>query len=314
VALVVDEDVVRLQVAVDDALGVRVLERVGDPHQDQPGPVRLEAHPLGRLDELEEAPALDRPGAHEEEPVAGSDLVEAEDARVVESVGGPGSLLDPPVRDALVGEARAQDAHVDLGPEILVARLVDHAEAAAPDLPQDAIPVDVHRARGQLELPIVLFRLHFLAAGERRLVGLAPPGVEQRHLRVAHLRDELRQHAAVGGPWIGLAGLEQPDPLEGGAQDRVVILLEIAHAQQDIVVRLFRPRGELKHLPVVVVARVALPTRFHPSASQISRDHPPHGLSGFGRWEGPGRVGGRGGYDRSIGAPTRFPHSVQEPS
>jgi hypothetical protein len=125
----VDEDVRGLEVAVDDALGVRVRERLGDARED--------AHALAEVEPLHgvrERAAFDE--LHDEvgEAVDVARVVDGDDARVAEARGGMG--LAPEALDdlGLVLVRAAENLHGDGPVELAVAAAIDDGHRAAPDL------------------------------------------------------------------------------------------------------------------------------------------------------------------------------------
>ena len=126
----VEEDVRRLQVAVDDAVGVQMLDRPGDdahqPHDRVEGK-RLAGDPLGQ------ALAFDVFHGEVVLAVVLADVVDLRDVGVSQAGGGPG--LDLKAADVLRrGQMRGQDhLHGHDAVERLLPRLVDHAHAAAAD-------------------------------------------------------------------------------------------------------------------------------------------------------------------------------------
>jgi hypothetical protein len=136
-ALGVDDDVVRLDVAVHDAVAVRVAERgedlprVRDRHRDgtePPGP-----------DELLQRPAFDVLHDDEVRAVRRAAVEDGDDVRMRET-GGMRRLAPEALDELLVVRvAVVQDLDGDPAPQLLVLREVDVGHAAAPELARDAV-------------------------------------------------------------------------------------------------------------------------------------------------------------------------------
>ena len=132
-----DEDVGRLDVAVDDAARVGGGQAVGDLGGDGQG--------LGRgqgaaLDLGPQALAAAEGHGDEHAPVlALADLVDGADVRVVEDGGGLGLVDEALAGLGVVDELRGQELEGDGAAELEVVGLVDDAHAAAADLAEEAI-------------------------------------------------------------------------------------------------------------------------------------------------------------------------------
>jgi hypothetical protein len=145
--VLVDQHVLRLEVAVDDAGRVRVRERVGErpSHQHaelgeaeadrgRPGAQRAAAHELG--DEV----ALHR-------GVAGV-VVDLDDGRVGQACHRARLAREAGARVGRRGEVRVQQLHRHLAVERGVAAAVDDRHAAAPHLLEELVPAQHPDHRG----------------------------------------------------------------------------------------------------------------------------------------------------------------------
>ncbi len=196
-AVVADQDVVRLDVAVDQAGGVRGGQPAAGLHED--------------VDDIAEAAlALGPPGGkvaardplhgHEDLIADGADVVDGDDVGVRQARRGL----------RLAQQARACARRRGVGPQQLerehavqlrIVRLVDHAHAAAAELPDDAEAVHVHAGN---QLDALAGRSppgHARGAGQAgRAVhgaGLTEPASGDSRLRLAHGHPI----AFYAGPW-----------------------------------------------------------------------------------------------------------------
>ena len=99
-----DHDVRRLQVAVDDPVGVGVGDRLADllEHRHEPAAVGRRVGPV--LEQVVEGAALDQLHGQERPAVGqGADLVDRRDAGVLELAGDPGLLARTGGRPGRVG-------------------------------------------------------------------------------------------------------------------------------------------------------------------------------------------------------------------
>ena len=127
-ALLVEQDVLRLDVAVDDALLVRVLERLADGRHDHQ---RLLRRQLPRLQQLPQAHAVHKLHQQVIEAVGLAEVIDGDDVGMVEPGQGLRLAREP------LGKARVflllagQDLERHKAVEPRLARLIDHAHAAA---------------------------------------------------------------------------------------------------------------------------------------------------------------------------------------
>ena len=135
---VVQQDVLRLDVSVDDAVTVRVVERPGHLASDPDGVGHRKL--LLAMETVAERLPLDHRHDVEEERVGLSRIVEREDVRVLE-IGGGLDLGEKPLGTDDGGELRSQDLDGDSAvvPEVL--GQVDCRHAARAELALDAVAV-----------------------------------------------------------------------------------------------------------------------------------------------------------------------------
>ena len=124
---------------MDDPLGVRRLERVGDLDPDLEELPELEGpapDPLGQRLALEQL--------HRDEVLALVlvDLVDRADAGVVERRGGARLALEALERGRVLRHLRGQELQRDVAAELRVLGLVDDAHAAAAELRSDPVVRD----------------------------------------------------------------------------------------------------------------------------------------------------------------------------
>ena len=139
-ALLVEQDVRRLHVAVDEPLRVRGVERVGDLRGDRDRARRLE-RALATQQRLQVGP-VDVAHRDEEAAVGLARLVDRDDVRVVEARGEPRLAEHPLAEPFVVGEALAQQLQGDRALEPHVERAVHLAHAAAPGKSADLVAGD----------------------------------------------------------------------------------------------------------------------------------------------------------------------------
>ncbi|MFT3766518.1 MAG: hypothetical protein QM820_13545 [Minicystis sp.] len=156
-----EEDVVGLEIAVDDARRVHGVERVRDGARDAPGLGRREA--FARVDLVAHRSPFEQ--RHDEvrppvvEPPEGEDV---DDRRVPDLVHGPGLALEAGRHGRILGVGAAQHLDGDALPDRRLLGRVHGADAALPELPFDAISAD-HAAGGQPALDGIAHRARTLA-------------------------------------------------------------------------------------------------------------------------------------------------------
>ncbi len=131
-----DHDVGGLDVAVDHALLVGLLEARRDLERDFDRLVYLE-RPRG--ERFLEAPSLDERHRDERRALGLSDLMDGADIRVVESRRGAGLLDETGFRFRVALELGGKELQGDDAAEARILGLVDHAHAALADLVEDFV-------------------------------------------------------------------------------------------------------------------------------------------------------------------------------
>jgi hypothetical protein len=133
VAVVGDEDVSRLHVAVDDPLAVRDLERVGNTDGDAHGVVARD-RPAVAKDGRQVASADE---LHDDVLVAigavGPVVVHPDDVRMGEAAGRARLLLEAGRESRIGAVLRAEELDGDLAVELLVERTPDRGHAPLPE-------------------------------------------------------------------------------------------------------------------------------------------------------------------------------------
>ena len=127
-ALAVQQDVLRLDVAVDDAAVVGVLERVADPRDDGERLARGQAF---ALEQLAQVHAIDELHQEEKQVAAAAEFVERDDSRVVEFRQCAGLAGKTFGKRGIAGDGGGQDFQGDDPVEFGLPRLVNRAHAAA---------------------------------------------------------------------------------------------------------------------------------------------------------------------------------------
>ena len=139
-AVLRQEDVRRLQIAMDDPLLVQRPERAEHRERDLPGLPRRQRAACQTC-----AQRLAVEQLHREEQVVAVrvDFVELADVRVTDARGGT-RLAPQPLPFLSIAAVRAQALDGDGAVETLVVRGIDHAHAAFAKLTDDAIPAGFH--------------------------------------------------------------------------------------------------------------------------------------------------------------------------
>ena len=146
------DDVVRLHVAVGDAVDVRVVEREGDVARDAGGGPQGEV--AVDLHELVERVAGDELHRVERRALVHAEVEDLDDVLVVEPRDDVRLALEA-LEDAGVGDLGVRELERDLDAQVLVVRAVDGAEAARPELVEERVPAGEdagarHRRRGRV--------------------------------------------------------------------------------------------------------------------------------------------------------------------
>ena len=135
-----DEDVLRLDVAVRHAGGMRAVERLGDRHEQPHGVLAAE---LARDDEVLERAAADEPHREEQPLVRLAGLVDGDDVRMVDRGLELSLAAKAGAEDGVLAEVRVEDLQRDRALERQLRRLVDDAHPAAPEHRLDAVAGNV---------------------------------------------------------------------------------------------------------------------------------------------------------------------------
>ena len=141
-----EEDVLRLEVAVDDAALVRRGEAAGELPGVVDGLARRQRAVLAKaraqrlaLEELRDDVAL---------IALAAEVVDGQDVRMIEHPRGARLLLETPQGVGIVREAARQHLHRDVAAEARVVRAIDLAHPPGPDCIDDAIGTE-HRSGGK---------------------------------------------------------------------------------------------------------------------------------------------------------------------
>ena len=141
-AVLVEEHVLRLHVAVDDALAVRVVEGVRHPAQDLDRPGQGDAP---RLEQLRERAARHEPHRHPGDALRAVDVVgvDGDDVRVLEPRDGLGLALEALGETGVVQELPRQDLERHVAVEGRLEGPVDRGHAAPAERLDDAVGAGV---------------------------------------------------------------------------------------------------------------------------------------------------------------------------
>ena len=132
-----EQDVGRLDVAVDEAVAVGGVERPADLRDDVRGPLGPQA-PLG-ADERAQVGPVDVAHDDEQHAVVLARVVDGEDVGVLDRGGGLGLGDEAPAEVLVVGEDRVDDLQRDRALQPELRRAVDDAHAAAAREGLDAV-------------------------------------------------------------------------------------------------------------------------------------------------------------------------------
>ena len=147
-AAVGDEDVGRLDVAVDDPLGVGGFERVGEFRAEFKNSIGREWPPAIKLMKRRALQPF-----HRHKMAAGvlSDIVNRADVRMIEGRGGAGLALEPFDSCGFLDSSSERNFNATVTPQPRVFGQVDNAHATLAQLIQDAIVRD-----GLADHPVVV--------------------------------------------------------------------------------------------------------------------------------------------------------------
>jgi hypothetical protein len=140
VLLAADEEVGRLDVAVDDVLQVGVVQGAAGLDHDLPRLLRVQ--PALALDVLVQVDAVDELHGEEVGAVGLGALVQGDDVLVAELLGGPGLAAEALDHGGLGGHLGRHHLEGDLAAGLGVARPVDGPHAAAGDVREDLVLAD----------------------------------------------------------------------------------------------------------------------------------------------------------------------------
>ena len=145
-----DHGVGGLDVAVDDAARVGLLQRRGHLLPEVDDPVHVER---AAREELAQVLALDVLHGDEVRPVVDADVVDVRDVRVVEGRGGARLALEPLAVDLVDGQLRGQHLDRDGAVEPRVPRPVDLPHAAGARGGEDLVRAEAVPGINPMELP-----------------------------------------------------------------------------------------------------------------------------------------------------------------
>src|ERR1035437_9646085 len=134
-----DEDVGRVEVAVDDAFGVRSVQRIGN--FDAQFEHRLDLQRFA-IDPVPERLPFQQLHRDEGSPIGLVNLVDRADVRMVQRGRSLGFPLETAEGLRVVGEVVVKELQGDVTTELEVFRLVDYAHPSAAELLNDAVVRD----------------------------------------------------------------------------------------------------------------------------------------------------------------------------
>ncbi len=141
-----DENIRRLDVAVNDAAGVGSVERVGD--FDAPVEQQIERHRTA-FDAMFERLALEELHRDEVPAIGFVNFVDRADIRVIQGRGGAGLPLEPFERLPVLRQVFRQEFQRHQAAQLRVLGLVDDAHAAATELFENAVVGDCLADHGE---------------------------------------------------------------------------------------------------------------------------------------------------------------------
>ena len=197
-----DEDVRRLQVAMDDALLVGCAQPVRDLRAEVERAAQRQPSP--RQQPVERR-AVEELGNDVGEAALDADVEDRDDVGVVEGGRGPGLLLEPAQAVGVVGHLGGQHLDRDLAIEALVVSAVDLAHPAGPEWRDDLVRAEA-RAWGQRHGVIILGS------------GTSTPNFQLPILNYEH------PTSARSSPWelaVGDWKLTSPTPITSSGTDRL---------------------------------------------------------------------------------------------
>ena len=233
-AVLAQDDIRRLDVAVDHAAGVGIVDGVADVEEsaEQLAELQVDRRAGGRppgdaasrvelVDRFLEAVAADEPhGVIRAAVAVSAQSVDGDDPGVLEAAGDLGLDQEAESTDGVVGVVVEDLLECDLAVELGIERDEDGAQAAPGMRPQDAEPLSVGGGRA-----------HGIAAGALGVVAVAGRGLRRADvpegrldLGAAGAREALASRASDGQDGEALAGVaaerldvQVGDGLDGGA-------------------------------------------------------------------------------------------------
>ena len=244
----VDQQVGRLDVAVQDAPAVGMAERLGDADEPPRGLQRRVERPAalpGIGDVTVEADAVDLLHREVEQPGGFAEVVDRHDVLMVERRCRARFDAEPAAHRRIGIERRRQHLEGDLALQALLERTVDRAHATAPQQALDPVVADPLRQRhagtdqriDEVERLEAAQQVVVLAIVELGLVelGLFEPGLFD--LRLAHARHR-RPLGSLASQVLGEQPVDHALAL-GGIGDR------ITHGNAQLAIRSATPRRDV---------------------------------------------------------------------
>ena len=147
--VLLEENVRRLDVAVDQPAVVGFVQCAGDLGHDRGGPGGIEA--ASARDELAQVLTVDVAHREVESAVVLPGLVHGDDMRVVERSGDSRLALEARAEARVLGELGGNQLERDVAVELLLAGEVDDTHAAAADQALDRAAGDLHALAGLVD-------------------------------------------------------------------------------------------------------------------------------------------------------------------
>ena len=187
---VVEHEVARLDVAVDDPLGMRGLQPAG--RLDQAVDRLVDRHRPALADDAVEVASLDVFHDQEMDAAVLVGVLRGDEVGVLEPAGGLDLAAEPHHAPAVARERRREDLQGADPPQPAMPRLEDHAHAALAELVEDEVVADQQAAA-------------LLLVDRGRLVGRQLAGLDQGARQAQH------PFGGIGGEGRELIGVDQAD-------------------------------------------------------------------------------------------------------